>query len=141
MLRKFLAVIMGTPVNANNQTAPHQLSAHKQTLKERSLIRREAKIGAEVLGAIPSGHSREFFCLDATTWIWHEQWKDPETKQSQAMYVKYEFQPRGVLKTVNGVAKGYVIGQELSRLVDAISLYHKRVSTEIYGRTPVASIA
>ena len=42
----------------------------------RNLIRHEAKIGGILFGLVPEGGRREFFCLDARTWVWHEEWID-----------------------------------------------------------------
>ena len=43
-------------------------------LTERDLIRLESEIGAQLFGPLPKGRRREFFCLDASTWIWHEEY-------------------------------------------------------------------
>ena len=61
---------------------------------------------------------------------------DVDTKTDHQLQVRYEFQPRGVLKTVDGVHNGYVEGQELTNLLTAIKQYHDRVAKEVYGYTP-----
>lgn len=138
MLPKVLSFIVGKPVLQPKMPTQTQSSLNKRAAKERDLIRRESKIGAQLLGPIPSGHKREFFNLDVYTWIWHEQWFNPETKNIENMHVQYEFQKRGVLKTVNGVQYGYVTGKELNNLMRTIKLYRNEVAKEVYGLAPVA---
>lgn len=135
-LNKVLSFIIGKPVGKQQPIPPHQLSAHKRALRRRNLIRREAKIGATVLGPVPIGHQREFFCLDKYTWVWSEQWFNETTQTNEHMVVRYEFQPRGVLKTVNDIPRGYVQGKELKNLVEAIKTYGNRVAMEVYGQAP-----
>lgn len=132
-VHKILSFIIGKPVGVSQPVPAAQLSAHKRAVRRQSLLRREAQVGSAVFGAVPAGHQRDFFCLDKYTWIWSEQWLDPETKTPQLMTVRYEFQPRGVLKVVNNVPRGYVRGAELRNLVKAIKSYGNRVATEVYG--------
>lgn len=112
------------------------MSSHKRAAKTRALIQKESVVGATVFGPVPAGHRREFFCLDEHTWVWFEEWKDQATHEHHTLNVQYEFQPRGVLKIVNGVASGYVTGQELVSLLTAMRAYYKKVSKEVYGLTP-----
>lgn len=124
---------MGYPVG-QKQVSPKQQSAYRRAMNERQLIRRESKIGAQLFGPVPAGRSREFFCLDERTWVWSESWYDTQTKQHQSQQVQYEFQDHGVLKLVNKVPHGYITGDELRHLVDAIQIYHDRVAVEVYGQ-------
>jgi hypothetical protein len=133
MLRKFLRIIMGTPAVLPDSGRPLAVSAAKIIQKERELIKRESQVGSTLFGAVPKGHSRDFFCLDQSTWVWHEQWIANDGKTSCNLQIRYEFQPRGVLKTVDGVHSGYINGQELTDLISAIQQYHKRVASEVYG--------
>lgn len=126
---------MGTPTVLPEAGNTRSMSLQKIAQKERELIKEEAKIGATLFGSVPKGHHREFFCLDRRTWIWFEEWYDVETKISHQLQVRYEFQPRGVLKTVDGVHVGFVEGQELTNLLHAIKQYHDRIATEVYGQT------
>lgn len=128
---------MGYPVG--QRQAPKQMSGYKMAMNERQLIRRESKIGAQLFGPVPAGRSREFFCLDERTWVWSESWYDAQTKAYQSVQVQYEFQDRGVLKLINKVPHGYIKGDELRRLVDAIQIYHDRVAVEVYGQTALPS--
>lgn len=98
----------------------------------RSLIRREAKIGGQVFGAVEKGHHREFFCLDEHTWVWHEEWKDNQG-QPQLRVTRYDVRPDGILKSQNG---HYVklSTPEAERLVKAAEVYVSRVKRELYAQ-------
>lgn len=138
-LRKIFTIITGIELDKKPQQ--HQqfhLWQQSREARERMLIKREAQVGATVFGAVPAGHYREFFNLDQTTWVWFEQWTDSQQK-THRLYTKYEFQPRGVLKTVNNIAKGYVEGAELDRLLGAIESYRIKVAKEVYGRDLAAA--
>jgi hypothetical protein len=137
-LNKIVDTVLGRPT-APKPVPVHQISVHKRASRLRSLMRKEAQVGSSVFGPVPAGHSRNFFCLDEITWIWSEQWYDSATKSHQHMLVRYEFQSRGVLKTVNDVACGYVEGRELKNLVNAIESYTEKVASEVYGQSFVAA--
>lgn len=96
-----------------------------------NLIRHEAKIGAEVFGPVPSGHKREFFCLDEHTWVWHEEWKDTKG-QKHVRTTRYDVRPDSVLKSQNGHYQK-VGDNELRRLNQAANLYANRVNRELYA--------
>ena len=85
MLHKFVKTITG------------QTTEDRHANLYSNLIRHEAKIGAEVFGAIPKGTNREFFCLDRHTWVWHEEWKD-QNGQKHVRTTRYDVRPDGVLK-------------------------------------------
>lgn len=106
-------------------------------LTERQLIEVESKIGRDLFGPIPAGHSRDFFCLDATTWVWHEEWRDVDNK-SQTSTIRYEVQPGGILKVQPGHVYKYIEGEELKNLAIAVRLYYERCSKRIYGLDPVS---
>lgn len=103
----------------------------------RDLMRRESQIGGKLFGVVPKGHSRHFFCLDERTWVWSER----SDKADSMQQVLYEFQSRGVLKTVDGVAVGFTKAGELARVLEAIHLYQQQVSSEIYHSTPLTTQA
>jgi len=113
--------------------SPFQSIGAQRAARERELIQRESKIGATLFGPIPVGHTREFFNLDRYTWVWFEEWYDINTKTTKSMNVRYEFQTSGVLKIVDNVPSGYVVGQELVQLLTAIYTYEKRVMAELYN--------
>jgi hypothetical protein len=103
---------------------------------ERELLQLESEIGAQLFGPIPAGHRREFFCLDANTWIWHEEWLNPQTKKTEQMTTRYEVNEKGVLKVLEGARYSYIEGAELDNLATATSLYYERVARDVYKRDP-----
>jgi hypothetical protein len=107
-------------------------------LTKRDLIRMESKIGATVFGPVPADHRREFFCLDAHTWVWYEEWIDEATGQRREMTTRYEVHPHGVLKVQDGQPYALVEGEELRNLAIATRMYRERVMREIYHRDPVS---
>ncbi len=96
---------------------------------ERSLIRREAKLGGELFGPIPKGHRREFFCLDEHTWVWYEEWTD-QNGQRQSTTTRYEVRPNGVLKLQNGHTYQRLSREEARNLYLTTELYRQRVGAE-----------
>jgi hypothetical protein len=98
-----------------------------------NLIRHEAQIGGTLFGPVPTGHRREFFCLDRHTWVWHEEWTD-EAGEYRIMTTRYDIRPAGVVKSQNGQHYQPVYQEEASRLLGAIRLYLKQVNQEIYSR-------
>lgn len=124
-LRKALELVTGKPAK--------QLPG---ILTERQLIEFESKIGRQLFGPIPAGHSRDFFCLDASTWVWHEEWRDLDNKP-QSSTLRYEVQPGGILKVQPGHVYKYIEGEELKNLAIAVRLYYERCSKRIYGLDPV----
>lgn len=115
-------------------------SSSKRPLKkltERELIELESEIGRTLFGAIPSGHRREFFCLDEHTWVWHEEWKDANTGKQKVLTTRYEIHENGVLKVQEGGVYRYIEGDELKNLSIAIRLYYEQVMRGIYKRDPL----
>ncbi len=135
-MSKFINFILGTKPQQSSTVPSHQITAYKKAQLERAYIKKESQIGATLFGMVPSGHNRDFFCLDEYVWIWNEQWFDADQNSMQQMQIRYEFQPRGVLKTVDGITRGYVEGKELQNLLQAIKSYHDRVAVEVYGYAP-----
>jgi hypothetical protein len=88
---------------------------------KRELIRREARIGGKLFGEVPKGHSRQFFCLDEHTWIWHEEWS--ENGQAKSITTRYIVRPSGIVK-----AQGDQGLKKLSKK-EALNFY---LATEIY---------
>lgn len=97
----------------------------------RNLIRHEARIGSTVFGPVPKGHRREFFCLDARTWVWHEEWKDDKGKY-QIRTTRYDVRPDGILKSQNGHYQKVPVA-EAKRLRQAANVYIDRVNHEMYN--------
>ncbi len=96
----------------------------------RKFLRREAQIGGELFGPVPPGHRREFFCLDAHTWVWHEEWTD-ELGQRQIKTTRYDVRPNQILKSQNGQYQK-VEEAEARRLHEAATLYRERVMKHMY---------
>ena len=103
----------------------------KRTAIYRNLIRREAEIGGTLFGPVPAGGRREFFCLDKTTWVWHEEWVDANG-QKQIRNTRYDMRPSGVLKAQNGQGYHQVSLEEARHLQTAIREYGRRVNAELY---------
>jgi len=112
-----------------------QLAGQTQTKARaeayRNLIRREAIIGGQLFGAVPKGHRRDFFCLDEHTWVWHEEWID-KLGERHVRTTRYDVRPSGIIKVQDG--KGYqsLSPTETAHLREAVQLYYKRVSSELY---------
>lgn len=104
-------------------------------LTERELLTLESEVGAKLFGPIPSGHRREFFCLDERTWIWHEEWFDSKHKLTTST-VRYEISEQGVLKVQEGARYAYLEGQELQNFGIAIRMYYEQVARQVYKRDP-----
>lgn len=120
MIKKFL------------QTLSFQKDEDRQAKLKRSFMRHEARIGGELFGPIPKGHRREFFCLDANTWVWHEEWTD-ENGNYRIMTTRYDVRPSGILKSQNGNHYQHVSVQEAQHLYQAANVYNKRIKNEIYN--------
>lgn len=113
-----------------------QKSRPLNKLTEHQLIKLESQIGRTLFGEIPKGHNREFFCLDADTWVWHEEWKDADGRQKQQT-VRYEVRPDGILKVENkGKHSTMVKGEELANLTLAVRMYQEKVIRDIYKHDP-----
>ncbi|MBM3209755.1 hypothetical protein FJZ39_00190 [Candidatus Saccharibacteria bacterium] len=105
-------------------------------LSERQLIQLESEIGSQLFGEWPETViRREFFNLDPSTWVWHEESYD-EQKQIHTSTIRYEVQPQGILKAQGGARYSYLEGQELDNFLVAVQLYYERISREIYKRHP-----
>ena len=99
---------------------------------KRDFIRHEAKIGGQLFGPVPPGGRRDFFRLDAHTWIWYEEWKDANgNKQSRT--TRYDVRPDIIVKAQDGQPYRKVSDEEALRLRDAIHVYIRRCSEEVYG--------
>ena len=86
MAAKLLSTIMGSS------------REQRRANSHRSLLHYLAWRGGQVFGQIPAGNRREFFCLDANTWVWHEEWTD-QSGQRQAVTTRYDVRPSGILKS------------------------------------------
>lgn len=130
ILKKALELLVGDTMSLDFLKKPIK-KRPLETLTERQLLTLESEIGAALFGPIPSGHRREFFCLDATTWIWHEEWLDAKRKLQTAT-TRYEIQDHGVLKANDGARYAYLEGDELRNFGIAIRMYYEQVAREVY---------
>lgn len=105
-------------------------------MTERELIQLESQVGGEIFGPIPATSRREFFNLDASTWIWHEEWIDVDTGKLKTATTRYEVHSNGILKVQDGARYKFIEGRELDNLVMAVQIYYERVMREIYKRNP-----
>lgn len=116
--------------------SPGQNSRPLRKLTERQLIELESEIGRELFGPIPADHQRDFFCLDAHTWVWHEEWTDVDTGQKRFTTTRYEVHQNGILKAQDGTTYKFIEGQELRNLALAVRLYYEQTMRQIYKRDP-----
>jgi hypothetical protein len=91
---------------------------------QRQLIREEAKIGGELFGPVPNGHTRQFFCLDERTWVWHEEWL--EHGQRRVVTTRYDMRPNAIVKSQDGQPHRLITKQEAQHLHSAIKLYKRK---------------
>ena len=133
VFKKALKLIVGDGTSLS-LTVPKDRPLKKLT--ERELIQLESEIGSKLFGDVPLGHRREFFCLDAKTWIWHEEWIDPATKKIKTMTVRYEVHDKGIMKVQEGARYSYIEGEELDNLIAATKMYYEQVARGVYKRDP-----
>ena len=132
IFKKALSLITGTPATPTLRVPKNRPF---KKLTERELLRLESEIGALLFGEIPSGHRREFFCLDESTWIWHEEWKD-EKGTPRTATTRYEVHENGILKVQEGARYKYIEGEELDNLLVATNMYREQVVRKVYNRDP-----
>lgn len=109
---------------------PGSGSVDKQAAARQAVLRKAAQIGGELFGPIPAGHRREFFCLDAHTWVWHEEWTDAHGVH-QVITTHYTVRPDGIIKSQNNDGYRLVGDAELRNLKHAVQLYGERVPAEL----------
>lgn len=107
-------------------------SLANDTKRYRELIKHEASIGGQIFGPVPHGYTREFFCLDRYTWVWHEEWIDAEGRRQSRM-TRYDVRPTGILKAQDGSGYKLVSKEEGRNLIDAAKKYQERVLKEVYN--------
>lgn len=133
VLQKIAKLIVGDDVRI---AAPKSsTSASSPKLTDRDFLRLESKIGATLFGAVPKNRRREFFCLDESTWIWHEEWKDEKGVERQST-VRYEVHSNGILKVSDGPRYQFIEGEELKNFAEATRVYYEQTAKQIYKRDP-----
>lgn len=133
LFKKAMHLITGAP-SAPMLTMPKNRPLKRFT--ERELLQLESEIGSKLFGEVPTGHRREFFCLDAKTWIWYEEWKNPKTGKLVNTTTRYEVHQKGVLKVQEGARYSFIEGEELDNLVAAATLYYEQVARHVYHIDP-----
>lgn len=93
---------------------------------ERELIRREAKIGGQLFGAVTKGGRREFFCLDEHTWVWHEEWVE-NNGHRRTLTTRYDVRPHGILKAQDNQPYQPLSREEAVRFHQAVHKYRQDV--------------
>lgn len=93
-------------------------------------IREEAKIGGKLFGPVPQGTTREFFCLDPYTWVWHEEWTD-EKGAYQVRTTRYDVRPNGIYKAQDGQPYRPLSEKEAYNLLQAVRRYNPAIDAEL----------
>lgn len=112
-------------------TKAHQ--EERRARQYRELISKEARMGGTLFGPVPEGTRREFFCLDARTWIWHEEWTDANG-QVHIVTTRYDIRPNGILKAQDGQPYRFIDEHEAKHFYKAIRLYAYKAHTELYAK-------
>lgn len=108
---------------------PQQAADERRAEIYKSLIHWEGKVGGQIFGPVQNGGRREFFCLDESTWVWHEEWTDNSGRHT--MTTRYDVRPGGIVKS-QGDNNYQALGkEELDNFLNAISLYYQRVAPEL----------
>lgn len=136
VFEKALSLLIGTEMQIPSFQMPKKGRRPLKNMTERELIQLESEIGREVFGPVPTGHRREFFNLDPTTWVWYEEYVDPNTKQTHSTTTRYEIQDKKILKAQEGSQYTYLEGDELRNLTLAVQMYYERVMRDLYKRDP-----
>lgn len=110
----------------------HMRQQTTQAAIYQTMLRREAELGGKLFGPIPKDHRREFFCLNETTWVWHEEWKD-KNGDYQHRTTRYDVRPHGVLKAQDGFGYQQLGPGEAANLYQAVELYRDHVLVPLYG--------
>jgi hypothetical protein len=96
-----------------------------------SLIRKEAVIGGQLFGKLPAGHRREFYNLDKQNWVWYEE-RINSKGIKQVRNTTYTISFDGIIKSHDGLSCSRISYSEARNLLEAIKLYYKKVSKELY---------
>lgn len=108
----------------------HKSDDEKRTEAYSEAIREEAKVGGRLFGPVPEGTHREFFCLDAYTWVWHEEWTDEKGKY-QIRTTRYDVRPNGVYKAQDGQPYRPISEAEARNLLKATEKYNEAIDAEL----------
>ncbi len=129
MWREFLNLLLGS-----NDVRYFKRYGKKDKLNRRQLIQRESELGGQIFGDTPPGVYRQFFNLDANTWIWYEEIDNNGAISSTT--TRYEIRGNKILKMTDGETYYYIHGEELQNLMHAIHVYYEKVARDVYNRDP-----
>lgn len=101
-----------------------------------ALIRKEAEVTRGIFGELTGGLKRDFYCVDAHTWVWYEEWTDKDGRL-QHMTTRYSIQNGSIKKSQNGGPYGAVSIREARSLETAVHAYVKKVEEQLYSQ-PIA---
>lgn len=101
----------------------------KRAKFKKALIHFEARLGGQLFGEVPKNHRREFFCLNETTWVWHEEWVD-EQGRHQALTTRYDVRKDGTVLKAQGSTYQALSPEELRNFRQAVRLYGQQVDAE-----------
>lgn len=135
LLGKIASLIVGDESDDRRLKEEATTALITSKINDRELLRKESKIGAVLFGPVPKGRRREFFCLDESTWIWHEEWRDEKGVERQST-IRYEIHPNGILKVSDGPRYQFIEGAELENFAQATRVYYEETSKQIYKRDP-----
>lgn len=134
ILQKALKLLTGSDTQLPSLPRPNKKRPLKK-FTERELLQLESEIGGKLFGPIPKGGRREFFNLDATTWIWYEEKPGEKGKPVQTT-TRYEIHDDRVLKVQEGPRYTYIDGDELQNFLTATQMYYEQVMRGVYKRDP-----
>lgn len=106
----------------------------------KALLRREAQLGGQLFGPSTPTRRREFFCLDSSTWVWHEEWLNKD-EIWQSKTTRYDVKADGVYKSQSNTSYKKISDIEAANLYRAIQLYSKNVAEPLYGYTRQSTLA
>ncbi|MDR3298400.1 MAG: hypothetical protein LBT19_03485 [Candidatus Nomurabacteria bacterium] len=100
-----------------------EVAAEKRRVKgEAELLNAESAFGRKIFGAVPDGHTREFFHHKKNVWIWYED----------GVTMRYEVRPHGVFKKVGDGKYQVISGKELENFRQATKVYLELVKKHLY---------
>ncbi|MFV0484837.1 MAG: hypothetical protein ACK5MU_01215 [Candidatus Saccharimonadales bacterium] len=102
---------------------PEAEAEKRRVKKEAELLNAESALGRKIFGAVPEGHTREFFHHKKNVWIWYEN----------GVTMRYEVREHGVFKKIDDGKYQKITGKELENFLQATKAYLKLVKTHIYA--------
>lgn len=114
-----------------------KMPGNKADSPRQAILRRAAELGGKLFGPIPEGREREFYCLDAHTWIWRESWLD-ESGRRQTTVTRYDVRPTGVTKSRDDGPVQRLTSEEARHLYWSTELFRQRINAEYQRRLQTA---